>query len=721
MSIVQISKLDEAEFGWATDAKRLYIGKAAPNENVEVLTSYSNISFSQIDGAVGNLSMSSPNIGEVLAFDGNNWVNSGGNAGGLISLGNVSNLSITGGGIGYVLETDGTGNLSWTPKGTLTAFIENITKANPGVVTTVDDNFFVDGTEFTFTNVPGMIEVNGGTYFANVQTSNSFILCSDAALTPVDTSGGGYTTFPYTSVTATTTGTNFVTVGSTTSFTSGIPIKFLGNIFGGLDTANTYYVRNVANATHMTVSSTADLAANFALSTASGTANVYGTGGRAVSAIGSSGAAAAGGANTQIQFNNAGILDANANLTFNYVTSNLALTGNAAITGNLSVTANSSASRLISTVATGTTPLVVTSTTRVANLNVTYANVTDFTVVTTQTTGTFYPTFVSGNSTANYAHASNANLSFNAATGALSATLLTGTLTTAAQPNITSLGTLTALGVNGTVTAVALTANTGVITGNGSGISALNASNVSTGTLAQARLANSNVILGSTTLVLGTTTTTVTGMTSITSTSFTGALANGTSNIDIPTINGNVNISSAGNANVVVVTGTGANIAGTANVSGNLAAGNVSATLLTGTLTTAAQPNITSVGTLTSLAVTGNVSANNFVATSYYIHSTSTGLTATGTVQANALALTTEINEVSTTASGTGVALPTAVAGMRITIINNGVNLLAVYPASGAQINSLGTNVGFGMNATVRLDFVSTSSTQWYTLNAVYA
>ena len=63
-----------------------------------------------------------------------------------------------------------------------------------------------------------------------------------------------------------------------------------------------------------------------------------------------------------------------------------------------------------------------------------------------------------------------------------------------------------------------------------------------------------------------------------------GSLANGTSNISIPTVNGNVLISSAGTANVLVVTGTGANIAGTANITGNLIAGNISATTLTGNL-----------------------------------------------------------------------------------------------------------------------------------------
>ena len=60
-----------------------------------------------------------------------------------------------------------------------------------------------------------------------------------------------------------------------------------------------------------------------------------------------------------------------------------------------------------------------------------------------------------------------------------------------------------------------------------------------------------------------------------------------------------------------------------ANISGNVNAGNVSATTFTGalsgaattagTVTTNAQPNITSVGTLTSLAVTGNATSGNFI------------------------------------------------------------------------------------------------------------
>ena len=46
--------------------------------------------------------------------------------------------------------------------------------------------------------------------------------------------------------------------------------------------------------------------------------------------------------------------------------------------------------------------------------------------------------------------------------------------------------------------------------------------------------------------------------------------------MSIPVSSGNVNISAAGNANVLAVTGAGANITGTANVTGNIYAGNVS-------------------------------------------------------------------------------------------------------------------------------------------------
>jgi hypothetical protein len=98
----------------------------------------------------------------------------------------------------------------------------------------------------------------------------------------------------------------------------------------------------------------------------------------------------------------------------------------------------------------------------------------------------------------------------------------------------------------------------------------------------------------------------------------TSIISNGTSNVAIPAVNGNVNTSVNGVANVLVVSGTGADVTGALGVTGNVTAGNVyansgtiGASLLTGTLTTASQPNVTSVGTLTGLTVSGLTNLGN--------------------------------------------------------------------------------------------------------------
>jgi hypothetical protein len=73
----------------------------------------------------------------------------------------------------------------------------------------------------------------------------------------------------------------------------------------------------------------------------------------------------------------------------------------------------------------------------------------------------------------------------------------------------------------------------------------------------------------------------------------------------------------AGSANLTF-NGTTLGVTGNITASNVYAnAGTIGASLLTGTLTTVAQPNITSLGTLTSLAVTGNANAANFNGTCY--------------------------------------------------------------------------------------------------------
>jgi hypothetical protein len=734
-NLVDLPQLDDAEFGWATDAKRLFIGKSTPNENIEVLTSYSQINFSQINGSVGNLNISNVTLvdGQVLAYDGSEWVNKGGDAGGLITLGDVSNVKIDGGAIGYVLETDGVGNLSWTPKSSITSFFENVTKADPAVVTTTQDNFFTQGASITVTNVTGMTQLNGNVYYVDVLTSNTFALYHDSGLAnTVDSTG--YGTFPYATVSATDTLTDQITVSDATPFTVNDPVVFTGELGNStIVVGQTYYVKTKdtsAPNTWITISTIAGGNTFDPGTEASPTgAAVYVPGGRAVSLVsGGTSSLAAAGTPTQIQYNDTNLLQGNADFTYNNSTKLLTLNGNANV-GNLNATGVSTATRFISNIANGTPPLQVTSVTRVANLSVAYSNVSDFGVVTTQTTGTFYPVMVSANTSANYALASNANISFNAATGNLSVTLLNassnanvgnlgtaglivatgnvtggnlvtggalsvtgnanvgnlgtarviatgnisgtqlisniatgtaplvvtstttvanlaaatattaGTVTTAAQPNITSVGTLTSLAVTGNISAgnVSATTFTGALSG--AATSATTAGTVTTA--AQPNITSVGTLTG---LTISTATGRL-GFGTDSGGALSMGLVDGNSSspyIDFNTSNTavdfNVRLAATGpsagvgagnlyaNAAIVAI-GNALTVGTTANITGNVTAGNVSATTFTGaltgaastagTVTTAAQPNITSTGTLTSLAVTGNISAGNVSATTF--------------------------------------------------------------------------------------------------------
>lgn len=694
-NLVDLPQLDDAEFGWANDAKRLFIGKTTPNENVEILTSYSQISFSQIDGAVGNLNISNVSIanGQVLAYDGTNWVNKGGTAGGLITLGDVGNVKITGGAVGYVLETDGTGNLSWTPKGTLAANILNVSKADPALVTTVTDNFFENGSQVTITNPQGMTELAGSIYYANVLTSTTFELYTswDGTTFSGNVDSLLYTDYSYTTVSATAVSTNVITVGDATVFSEGQAVRFIGNLStSGLENNVTYYVANAVS-TSLKVATTTDVANTvLSLQTTSGlTAEVYAIEGQAVATLGSTVSfPVAGGSDTQIQYNDTGALTGNSAFTYDYGNSILTLNGNANVS-NLNATGIATSSRFISNVGNGTPPLQVSSYTRVSNLSVAYANVSDFGIVTSQTTGTFYPVFVSSSATGNRALGANANISFNAATGNLSTTILNATTIVATTGNVGTINSGLLQNGNSNVT---ITANANVTV-----TSKSNATVVITDTgvnLAGTLNATGNANVGN----IGTTTAIITtgNITTINS----GLLQNGNSNITI-TSNANIALTSKSNT-TMIISDTGANVTGTANVSGNANVGNL--------------------GTSGLIVASGNISGANVVATSYHIRSITTGITAAGSAQGTATGLTKEINVVSTVSSGAnGVVLPTAVAGMVLIVNNTSANTLNVYPATGGAVNSGSTNAAYSHTSGASIQYYATSSTQWYTVGATFA
>ena len=504
-NLVDLPQLSDAEFGWATDTKRLFIGKSSPNENIEVLTSYSNVNFSQIIGAEGNLNITGALAGQVLSYDGNNWVNyTGTGSSGNINLGVVGNVKILGGAIGYVLETDGTGSLAWSPKGTQYTPIEAVSAATPIIMTVANTVPYVNGTEVTIVSVAG---TNANT----IVNGKSFYI---------------------------TLAVDYATSGNVALYTD------IGRTVAAVGTGLV--------ATPMTGVATS------------------------VISSGSGDGASVGGSNTTIQFNNNNILDGNTGFTYDYTTNLLTLNGNSNV-GNLNATGVVTSSRLISNAMTGTTPIQVISTTLVPNLYVARANVSDYSVVATQTTGVFYPTLVSANTTANYALGSNANLSFNAATGTLSSTLLTGTLTTAAQPNVTSVGTLAGLVVSGHITP---SANITYNLGN------------NTNRFNDLYLANSTIYIGAQTISANATSVTISG-------SIVGNMSGNATTAGTVTTAAQPNVTSVGTLTSLSVNGTASagnlSTGGTLSVTGNANVGNLGATGL-----------IVAIGNISGANLTGN-------------------------------------------------------------------------------------------------------------------
>ena len=91
----------------------------------------------------------------------------------------------------------------------------------------------------------------------------------------------------------------------------------------------------------------------------------------------------------------------------------------------------------------------------------------------------------------------------------------------------------------------------------------------------------------------------------------TSGVANGNSNVNIPTANGNINLTAVGNT-TLVVTGTGVNVAGYLTVNGNLTATNITSNVSSNTVT-ANSANISGNLFVSDTATIGNVRTNNIL------------------------------------------------------------------------------------------------------------
>jgi len=92
------------------------------------------------------------------------------------------------------------------------------------------------------------------------------------------------------------------------------------------------------------------------------------------------------------------------------------------------------------------------------------------------------------------------------------------------------------------------------------------------------------------------------------------------------------------------------------------------------------------------------------------------GLSAAGSNQSTATALTSTLNQVTTVGSSQGVKLPSPEAGEMVLVANQGANALTVYPASGHSINNLAINTGLSVSTDTRRIFFAVSSSAWVSL-----
>ena len=286
--------------------------------------------------------------------------------------------------------------------------------------------------------------------------------------------------------------------------------------------------------------------------------------------------------------------------------------------------------------------------------------------------------------------------------------IVAGTVYTAAQPNITSVGTLTSLTSTG---------------------------NINSGGNVQAVY-----FIGD-----GSALSNVTAITSVTAgTVITNAQPNITSvgTLSSLVVSGNINSSNAtlGNsvtANFFVGSGAnltninGSNVSLVPNATHAISATSATSATTAGTVTTAAQPNITSVGSLTSLTVTGNISSGNaslgnaataayFLGNGFYLTnitgSNVTGTVASATVAASANSVAganvtgTVANATYATSAGSATTATTATTAGTVTT-NAQPNITSVGTLT--SLNTTGSITSTALNAGLELGSSSQINTPY--------
>jgi len=270
-----------------------------------------------------------------------------------------------------------------------------------------------------------------------------------------------------------------------------------------------------------------------------------------------------------------------------------------------------------------------------------------------------------------------------AVTGAVNGTTLGGSLTTAAQPNITSVGTLSGLSVTAPITG-SITGSAGSATGSAATVTGAAQANItSVGTLTSLAVTG-NITSGN-----------VAGTGGV----FTYVSGDGANLTSVPGAQITGEVTFAATANAVA----GANVSGEvgfADVANSVAGGNVSGTValasVAGTVSGAAQANITSVGTLTGLGVNGTITASAITANTGLFTGDGGGLSnvaggnVTGQV-ANALVSGTVYTAAQPNITSVGTLSSVTTSG-NVDVSGNVVTDLIIGKTSGITITAIGVD-----------------------------
>ncbi len=108
-----------------------------------------------------------------------------------------------------------------------------------------------------------------------------------------------------------------------------------------------------------------------------------------------------------------------------------------------------------------------------------------------------------------------------------------------------------------------------------------------------------------------------------------------------------------------------------------------------------------------------NISIANLTVSGAVTMGVDASVTAAGTTQGAATALTKTYNIVNTATANQGVKLQDCSAGLRVTVFNSTTATIKIYPTTGEAINNLSANAALSLGPEKGRDFIGISATQW--------